>query len=222
MQGMEKSFVLKKLASAGIVPVIRGQSQEQAFMAAEALAKGGIPVAEITMTVPDALSAVKRLLITHKDTLVVGVGTVTDTAMCKKAILTGCAFVVTPMVNPDILTLCNKAGVCVIGGGLTPTEIFNTHKAGADAVKVFPAFAMGGASYIRMLKGPFPHIPLVPTGGVNLSTIEAYLKAGALFTGAGSDLVPQTALVNGDSGEIIRRARQYVEKIASIKAPDSR
>ena len=182
-----------------------------------ALAEGGIPIAEITMTIPEALDVIKNVIDRFGDTVTVGVGTVTDSNTCAKAIEAGCHFMVTPVFNPEIISMCHQADVCIIGGALTPTEIFNTRREGADAVKVFPASALGGEKYFRMLRDPFPEIPLVPTGGVNIETALDFLAAGAVFVGAGTDLVSKEALKNGEVDKITKRAKQYIEAIRRFR-----
>ena len=209
--------VFQQLCQIGIIPVIRGDKKQEAILAAEALSQGGIPVAEITMTVPGAINVIRSLVDQSSGHLIIGAGTVTDAQTCTAAIDAGCRFVVTPILVPEVIGLCCDKNVCIIGGALTPTEVHATFLAGADAVKVFPARALGGPSYLRMLREPFPNIPLVPTGGVNLDTIAEYFKAGAYLVGAGGDLVCRDALRNHDMGKITKRAREYVSAIAKVR-----
>jgi 2-dehydro-3-deoxyphosphogluconate aldolase/(4S)-4-hydroxy-2-oxoglutarate aldolase len=209
--------VYEQMRQVGVVPVVRGERKQDAVAAVAALLDGGISVAEVTMTVPDALSAIRELAARFGQALLLGAGTVTDVRTCGQAIEAGCRFVVTPVVNLEIIAACRKAGVCVIGGALTPTEIVSTHRAGAQAVKVFPAAALGGPDYFRLLRDPFPDIPLVPTGGVTLETLKDFLDAGAVFVGAGSDLVSREAVRNRDGRAIAARARLYLEKIRQCR-----
>ena len=202
---------------AGVVPVIRADDERTALGAAEALIEGGIPICEITMTVPGAIKVIASLSSDFAEVLTIGAGTVTSVKMCQNALAAGCRFVVTPTVNLEIISLCKKEGICIIGGALTPTEILSVWKAGASAVKVFPAKAVGGARYIRMIREPFPEIDLVPTGGVDLNTLPEYLKAGAVFVGAGGDLVNKVVLNEGKFFEITKRARQYREVIQKVR-----
>ena len=169
------------------------------------------------MTVPGAIDVIRTLVDRNGDHLTIGAGTVTDVQQCEAAIEAGCHFVVTPIVNLEVVSVCRENDVCVIGGAFTPTEIHATHLAGADAVKVFPAKALGGPAYCKMVREPFPDIPLVPTGGVTLDTIVDYFEAGALLVGAGGDLVSRDALRMGDREQIARRARQYVSAISAIR-----
>ena len=214
----DRASIFQSLCDIGIVPVIRCDQTRDALFAVEALAMGGIPIAEITMTIPSALKVIETVLQTFGDAVTVGVGTVTDPNTCIEAIKIGCQFVVTPIFNPHIIAECCQAKVCIIGGALTPTEIYNTHQEGADAVKVFPASAMGGEKYFRALKDPFPNIPLVPTGGVNLKTAIDFLDAGAVFVGTGTDLVTKQALENRDSHGITKRAEAYIKAIRHYRA----
>ncbi len=214
---MNRVSVFQQLCQIGILPVIRGENEQQAISAVEALAQGGIPVGEITMTVPDAVNVIRELVDRSNDQLIIGAGTVTDLQTCAAAIDAGCRFVVTPILDLEVIALCREKDVCIIGGALTPTEVHATYKAGADAVKVFPAKALGGPAYFRMLREPFPDIPLVPTGGVDLETMADFFRAGALFVGSGGDLVKKDAMCNGNMEQITARARQYVSAIAAFR-----
>lgn len=214
---MNRSSVFKKLCQIGILPVIRVNKKMKAIRAVEALAKGGISVSEIAMTLPDAIDVIQDLVSQNDGQLTIGAGTVTDVKTCAAAIEAGCQFVVTPIVNHGVINLCRKKGVCIIGGALTPTEIHATFLADVDAVKVFPAKAMGGPAYIQMLREPFPELPLVPTGGVTLETIADFFKAGAPLVGVGGDLVGCDALGSGNMEQVTHRARQYVSAIARLR-----
>ncbi len=214
---MKRVAVFKQLCRIGIIPVIRGDKKQEALFAVEALAQGGIPVAEITMTVPGAIDVIRSLVDQKGEELMIGAGTVTDAQTCAAAIGAGCRFVVTPILVPEVIGLCRDKNVCIIGGALSPTEVHATFLAGADAVKVFPAKALGGPSYFRMLREPFPNIPLVPTGGVNLETMAEYFKAGAHLVGAGGDLVRRDALRNHDMEMITKRANEYVSAIRKVR-----
>jgi 2-dehydro-3-deoxyphosphogluconate aldolase/(4S)-4-hydroxy-2-oxoglutarate aldolase len=218
MAAMDKQKILNRLKDVGVVPVIRGESQEMVIRTVEALIAGGIPLAEITMTVPKALEIIERCVAFFGDRLTVGVGSVTSAAMCADAIAAGSAFVVTPAARFDVIEACNTRGRLVIAGALTPTEILGVWEAGADVVKVFPAKAMGGPAYIRMLREPLPQIPLAPTGGVSLETIADYLAAGAVFVGAGGDLVGKPTGAAGEAQAVAERARRYRAAIRSARA----
>jgi 2-dehydro-3-deoxyphosphogluconate aldolase / (4S)-4-hydroxy-2-oxoglutarate aldolase len=215
---VDKQTVLNNLTQVGVVPVVRAESGDLVLRAVEALAQGGIPVAEITMTVPGAVTVIQRCAVHFGDRITLGAGSVTGAGMCAEVIDAGSVFVVTPVLNPAVIAVCNDRGVCVVAGALTPTEIFTAWEAGADAVKVFPAKAMGGAAYLRMVHEPLPHIPLTPTGGVTLETLADYFKAGAPFVGAGGDLVDKKAIHSGDTQAITDRARLYAAAIRAARS----
>ena len=202
---MDKKSILKKIEQVGVVPVVRAESSDNVVAAVEALVEGGIPVAEITMTVPGAVTVIERCAAHFGDRITLGAGSV---------------FVVTPVFKAAVVEVCKHRGVCVVVGALTPTEIFTAWEAGADVVKVFPAKAMGGAAYLRMVHEPLPQIPLTPTGGVTLETLADYFKAGVPFVGAGGDLVSKKAIDAGDTQAIAKRARQYVAAIRAARSQD--
>ncbi len=214
---MSANPVLKKMIQVGVVPVVRADREEEAFDAVNALIKGGIPIAEITMTTPNAHQIIAKLIRKFGGHLTVGAGTVTDKNMCSGAMAAGSHFIVTPTLHMDIIQMCVKRNICIIGGALTPTEILSTWKAGADAVKVFPVSAIGGPRYFQMIHEPLPQIPLVATGGVSLETLPEYLEAGAFFVGAGGDLIFRGALKNGKVEQITARAKQYIEAIQAAR-----
>lgn len=202
----------------GVVPVIRTSSPELAINAATALAAGGISIAEITLTTPDARSVIETLANKGVGNLLVGAGTVTDLVSCKSAIAAGATFIVTPFVHLEVIAHCVREEICVMSGALTPTEIFSVYRAGADAVKVFPAKAVGGPGYLRLIRDPLPHIPLVPTGGVSLENIQEYLRAGAVFVGAGTDLVNKQALAENNLHKITSRAEAYLKAVKQAQS----
>ena len=214
---MDKQSVLKKIEQVGVVPVVRAESSDNVLAAVEALVEGGIPVAEITMTVPGAVTVIERCAAHFGDRITLGAGSVTSADMCIEVIDAGSVFIVTPVFKAAVIEACKHRGVCVIAGALTPTEIASAWEAGADVVKVFPAKAMGGAAYLRMVHEPLPHIPLTPTGGVTLESLADYFKAGVPFVGAGGDLVNKTSISSGDTRSITERARQYVAAIRAAR-----
>jgi 2-dehydro-3-deoxyphosphogluconate aldolase/(4S)-4-hydroxy-2-oxoglutarate aldolase len=215
---MDKQKVMANLTKVGVVPVLRAESPENVVIAVAALVEGGIPVAEITMTVPGAVKVIERCAAHFGDRITLGAGSVTDPETCMAVIDAGSVFVVTPVFKPAVIDVCRRRGVCVVAGALTPTEIVNAWEAGADVVKVFPAKAMGGAAYLRMVHEPLPHIPLTPTGGVTLETLAEYFKAGAPFVGAGGDLVSRNAIATGNRQAIAERARLYVAAIRAARS----
>jgi 2-dehydro-3-deoxyphosphogluconate aldolase / (4S)-4-hydroxy-2-oxoglutarate aldolase len=218
---MDKQKVMANLRQVGVVPVVRAESAENVVRAVAALVEGGIPVAEITMTVPGAVEVIARCSEHFGDRVTLGAGSVTSAEICIDVIDAGSVFVVTPVFKAAVIEVCKRRGVCVVVGALTPTEIFAAWEAGADVVKVFPAKAMGGAAYLRMVHEPLPHIPLTPTGGVSLETLPDYFKSGVPFVGAGGDLVSKKAIDSADTRAITERARQYVAAILAARSQAS-
>jgi 2-dehydro-3-deoxyphosphogluconate aldolase/(4S)-4-hydroxy-2-oxoglutarate aldolase len=217
---MEKPNVYEILVRTGVVPVIRADSAHDTLKVVQALEDGGVPVAEITMTTPGAIGIIADLVRTRADRLTVGAGTVTDLDSCLKAMDAGSSFIVTPTCNQEIVDACARRNICIIGGGLTPTEVLENWRAGATAVKIFPA-SVFGPRYLTLLNEPFPDIPLVPTGGISLENVSDYLRAGAVFVGAGGDLVPKAAVREGKFQEITERARRYVSTVRSAREPSA-
>ncbi len=209
--------VLERIREVGLVPVVRASSAEEAFAAVEAIRAGGIPILEITLTVPGAIGIIREL--THRlgDEALIGAGTVLDADTAQECIDAGARFIVSPALDVATIQLCRSLVVPVFAGALTPTEIVTAWKAGANAVKVFPANAVGGASYLKSVKAPLPQIELLPTGGVNLETAADFIKAGAFALGIGADLVDLAALRRGDAAAITEKARQYVAAVAEAR-----
>lgn len=215
---MNKHDVLATIREVGLVPVIRAESPEAASRAIDAIRAGGVPILEITMTVPGAVGLIEDMSRKYGKDAVVGAGTVLDPETARACILAGAQFVVSPSLNLETIACCRRYGVAVLPGALTPTEVVAAWQAGADMVKVFPAGALGGASYIKALKAPLPQIDLVPTGGVSLKTAADFIKAGATALGVGADLVDTQALAAGQAGEITRKAREFVELVKAARA----
>jgi len=213
-----KADVLAQLTSAGIVPVIRAESADIALKVVDALVSGGIRTLEITMTVPDAMSAIRRVSEAFGDSVLLGAGTVTSRELAEGALDAGAEFLVTPCVVADVIAVAKARGVAVLPGAITPTEVFNAWTLGGDIIKIFPASNVGGASYLKALKGPFPQIPLCPTGGVNLQTIGDFVKAGASAVGVGGELVSKAAIDKGDYVQITDLARQYVAALKQARS----
>jgi 2-dehydro-3-deoxyphosphogluconate aldolase/(4S)-4-hydroxy-2-oxoglutarate aldolase len=212
---MHKSEVLKKIREVGLVPVLRADSEEEALQIAYALEAGGVTILEVTMTVPGAVDAIRRLSSEAGARILVGAGTVLDPETARACMLAGAQFIVSPALNLRTIEMCRRYSVAVFPGGLTPTEVIAAWEAGADAVKVFPCSAMGGASYLKALKAPLPQIELIPTGGVSLATAADFLKAGALALGVGGDLVDNKAVRAGKPEVITENARKYLEIVAA-------
>jgi len=215
---MRKEEVLAELRNIGLVPVLRAHSVAHALALADAIAAGGVTVLEVTMTVPGAIHVMRKLAEDRPDILV-GAGTVLDPETARLCILEGAKFVVSPAFNPATIDMCHRYSIAVLPGALTPTEIINAWQAGADVVKVFPASAMGGASYLKSLKAPLPQVELIPTGGVSLSTAEQFLHAGAFALGVGADLVDHKAMAEGRPEAITETARKYLDIVHKFRNP---
>ncbi len=200
--------VAERLHGCGVVAVVRASDGSQLVRVAEALAAGGIDAVEVTFTVPNAVECIQELVRALGDRVVVGAGTVLDAATARHAILAGARFVVSPILDEELVRLCRRYSVFVAPGAFTPTEVVRAWSAGADAVKVFPA-DVGGPRYLKALRGPLPQVRLFPTGGVTPQTVGDFLAAGAWCLGAGSALVSPQAIASRDWGEIERRAREF-------------
>ncbi len=214
---MDKKSVRNRIVEIGIVPVVRASSKRDALIAAESVAEGGIPIVEITMTVPGATEAIRELAGANSAGVLIGAGTVLDAEAARRCRDAGAEFLVSPALNVETIEFAKKEGMLIMAGALTPTEIVKAWKAGSDFVKVFPCGQVGGAKYIKALKGPLPQIPLVPTGGVNLNTAAEFLEAGAEALGVGSELVQAEALKSGRREVIVETARKFVEIVKATR-----
>lgn len=214
---MDKAGVLNSLQEMGLVPVLRAESVDKAIALATAVAAGGVKVLEVTMTVPGAIQVIRHLVAERPDILI-GAGTVLDPETARACILDGAQFVVSPALNLKTIEMCHRYSIAVLPGALTPTEVLTAWEAGADVVKVFPAGALGGASYLASLKGPFPQIKMIPTGGVSLATAASFLHAGAFALGVGSDLVDPKAMAAGQSTVVTDNARKYLAIVQDFRA----
>jgi 2-dehydro-3-deoxyphosphogluconate aldolase/(4S)-4-hydroxy-2-oxoglutarate aldolase len=216
---MDKKSVRDRIIEVGIVPVVRASSKRQALAAAEAVTAGGIPIVEITMTVPGAVEIIRELVKSNSSGVLIGAGTVLDAETGRACRDAGAEFLVSPALNLETIEFAVKENMLIMAGALTPTEIVKAWKSGSDFVKVFPCGQVGGAKYIKAVKGPLPQIPLVPTGGVNLNTAAEFLEAGAEALGIGGELVQAEALKSGDYDVISETARKFV---AIVKATRGR
>lgn len=187
-------------------------------MAADAVCEGGIPIAEITMTVPGAVELIRELTRSGPGDVLVGAGTVLNVEAAKKCLDAGAEFLVSPGLNFEVIQLAAKEGKLMMAGALTPTEVIMAWEAGSDFVKVFPCGQVGGAKYIKALKGPLPQVPLVPTGGVNLNTAAEFVEAGAAALGVGGELVPAGALRSGKPEIIVENARKFLAIVKEARA----
>ena len=215
---MSREQILKTIRQVGLIPVLRAPSADAAITAAAAIESGGVPVLEITMTVPAAIDVIRAVVKSSQGRVLVGAGTVLDPETARACILAGAEFIVSPSLNVKTIELCRRYATPVIPGALTPTEIVTAWDAGADVVKVFPCSAVGGAKYLAALKGPLPQIDLIPTGGVSLSTAAEFLAAGAFALGVGGDLVDLNALKAGKSEVIAENARKYMTVVKQARS----
>ncbi len=214
--------MLSFIKDIGIVPVIRTHSAESAIKAVDAIYRGGIRAAEITMTVPGAIRALEKVADAFGGKLVLGAGTVLDAETARACMLAGAEFFVTPSLRPATIEMARRYSKVVMPGALTPTEVLTAWEAGADIVKIFPAGNVGGPKYIKALKGPFPQIEMIPTGGVNLETAGEFLKAGACAVAVGGELVDAASIKEDRYDRIENKAKQYLEVIAKARAEMAR
>jgi 2-dehydro-3-deoxyphosphogluconate aldolase/(4S)-4-hydroxy-2-oxoglutarate aldolase len=205
------------LERVGLIPVLRARNAAQAHAIVKAMIAGGVTVVEVTMTVPGAIDVLKELKKEYGAQLLLGSGTVTTAAQAEATIEAGAEFVVSPSLHLAVIAATKASKKISIPGALTPTEVITAWDAGADYVKIFPCAAMGGASYLKSLLAPFPHLKLIPTGGVTLQTAESFLLAGARALGVGSDLVNLTAIDTGTPETITETARAYLDVLAHVR-----
>jgi 2-dehydro-3-deoxyphosphogluconate aldolase/(4S)-4-hydroxy-2-oxoglutarate aldolase len=208
---------LAKIMEEGVVPVIRVASAVEAFEVAKAIHEGGISVVEVTMSVPGALDVMKEVTQKFGKEVLLGAGTILDPETARAALLSGAQFIVTPTLNLEVIRMCKRYSAVVIPGTLTPTEILTAWEAGSDLVKVFPIAQVGGPAYIRALRGPLPHIPMVPTGGVNVQNAGEFIKAGAAAIAAGGELVDKKAVAEKKFSVIAENARKFVAEVKKAR-----
>ncbi len=205
------------LERVGLIPVLRAKNAAQGHAVVEAMIAGGVTVVEVTMTVPGAVDLLKELKKEYGSKLLLGSGTVTTADQCQATIDAGAEFVVSPSLHPEVIATTKKNGKVSCPGALTPTEAITAWNAGADYVKIFPCSAVGGAPYLKALLAPFPHLKLIPTGGVTLQTAESFLRAGARALGVGSDLVNLAAVDAGHPETITETAKAYLKIFAEVR-----
>ena len=215
---MNKAEVIQTIRDIGVIPVVRAQSADEAMQAIDAIREGGISILEITMTVPGAVGVIEEVSKRYGNEALVGAGTVLDPETARTCILAGARFIVSPALNPETIEVCRYNEIAVMPGALTPTEVVHAWRVGADFVKVFPAGAVGGASYLKALKAPLPQIELIPTGGVSLKTAADFIKAGASALGVGADLVDLKAIREGQQQLITERAREFVRIVREARS----
>lgn len=212
-----KEQTVSRLREIGIIPIVRASSADVAIPVAEALLQAGLPVVEITMTVPNAIDAIGGLAKRVAGKMLIGAGTVTDAETARRTMDAGAEFIVTPCLVPEVIEAANRVQVAVLPGALTPGEVFDAFRRGGDMVKVFPVQSVGGAAYVRALRGPFPGIPLVPTGGVTLENIAELFQAGAAAVGIGTELIPKEALARHDYAAIGALAKRFMAMVRQAR-----
>jgi 2-dehydro-3-deoxyphosphogluconate aldolase / (4S)-4-hydroxy-2-oxoglutarate aldolase len=213
--------VIRRIGEIGIVPVVRAATVDEASRAVEAICAGGIPVLEITMTVPNAISVIREVARRCGSEVLVGAGTVVTAEQAEACILAGAEFLVSPGLAPAVLAVAKSKGKLAIPGALTPTELMSAQEHGARVIKIFPCGNVGGPKYIRSLLAPFPNALLIPTGGVNAANAGEFIAAGAFALGVGADLVHAAALREGNLAKIISAAEELVSAVAAARNAQS-
>jgi 2-dehydro-3-deoxyphosphogluconate aldolase / (4S)-4-hydroxy-2-oxoglutarate aldolase len=214
---VKKEEVRARIEEIGIIPAVRVASAEYARFAAEALHNAGIPIAEITMTVPGAIEVISDLA-QRLPEMIVGAGTVLDVETAQRCVNAGAKFLTSTGLVREVVDFALKKGILVIAGAMTPTEVIHAWKAGSDLIKIFPCSHLGGDSYIRTLKAPFPHVRLVAAGGVNQQTAFNYIVAGASALGVGGELIPKEALQRKQEERIHELARRFLGKVKEARS----
>jgi len=210
---MNRQQVRERIQQIGIIPAIRVSTPQDAIFAAQTIARSGIPVVEVTMTVPGATDVIAELA-RHQPEVIAGAGTVLDLETARRCVDSGAKFLTSTGLDLRVVEFALKHDMVVFPGALSPTEVLTAWKAGPDFVKIFPCSAVGGPAYIRALKGPFPHIPLIASGGVNQQTAVEFINAGAVALGVGSELIPHEAIRLGQEHWIGELARRFVTMVA--------
>jgi 2-dehydro-3-deoxyphosphogluconate aldolase/(4S)-4-hydroxy-2-oxoglutarate aldolase len=214
---MTMDDVIQKIGEVGIVPVVRAGSLEDAQRAVDAICDGGIPIIEITMTVPDAPAVIRAVIRHYGYKILAGAGTVSTAAEAEACLGAGAEFLVSPGLSLPVMRMAQARGKLAIPGVLTPTEVMAAQNEGAKLVKIFPCGSVGGPKYIRALRAPFPHLAMIPTGGVNISNASEYMSAGAFALGVGADLVDTTALQEGNTQKIVDAAKALVNAVRAVR-----
>ena len=209
--------VIRRVGEIGIIPVVRAASVEEANRAVEAICAGGIPVVEITMTVPNAITVIRELAQRRGGDVLIGAGTVTNAEQAESCVRAGAQFLVSPGLSTSVLSVARVNNRLAIPGALTPTELMNAQELGARLIKIFPCGNLGGPKYLKSLKAPFPHAQLIPTGGVNAANAAEFMAAGAYALGVGADLIDATALREGNLEKITSAAKELVQAVASAR-----
>jgi 2-dehydro-3-deoxyphosphogluconate aldolase / (4S)-4-hydroxy-2-oxoglutarate aldolase len=210
--------VIRRIEEIGIIPVVRAATVDEATRAVEAVCAGGIPVVEITLTVPNAISVIREVAQRYGANVLIGAGTVTTAEQAESCLRAGAEFLVSPGLAVPVLSVARASAKLAIPGALTPTELMNAHEQGARLIKIFPCGNVGGPKYLRSLKAPFPKAELIPTGGVNASNAADFIAAGAFALGVGADLIDAVALREGNLEKISAAAQELVQAVISARA----
>lgn len=214
---MTKDDVRAKILEVGLIPAVRVSTAEDAWFAAEAVSRGGIPIVELTMTVPKATELIAHLVEKYPN-VVVGAGTVLDIETARACLDAGAKFLTSPGLDLETVEFARKQNVLAMPGVLTPSEVMAAVRAGADFVKIFPCAQVGGAAYIRALRAPFPDVAFIASGGVNQQTVRDYIHAGAAAVGVGSDLIPPRAIAAREHEWIVELARRFSQLVKSARS----
>jgi len=214
---MDSRQVVRRIQKIGIVPVVRASSPEEACRVVEAILAGGIPIIEITMTVPSATEVIREVVRCHQGTVLMGAGTVLSADQAAECVDAGAQFLVSPGLSAAVVGFARSRNKLAIPGALTPSEIMQASELDLDLLKIFPCSSAGGPDHIRSLKGPFPEMNFIPTGGVNLSNAEQYLRAGAFALGVGSDLADMNAIGAGNVQKIVDTAKALTAVVAKFR-----
>lgn len=207
----------QRLVDSGVVAVLRGADADTVIEVADALRAGGVTAIEVTADTPGAVDMIDDVSSSFADgETIIGAGTVLDSETARSVLLAGAEFVVCPSLHEDVIEVCNRYGKVVAPGVMTPTEAVRGYEAGADLVKVFPAATLG-PGHLKAMKGPLGHIPMMPTGGVDLDNVAEFIEAGAVGVGAGSSLVDSDAVERGDFEAITETARKFTEAVEAAR-----
>lgn len=214
---MDKKQVVEKVKELGLLAVLRGPSEELTLKMVEALIAGGVKGIEITYSTPNAEQVVRQLAERYGDQILLGMGTLTEPEQVERAKAAGAHYLVSPVCDPELVKAMVASGLATMPGCLTPTEILQTYRLGADVIKIFPG-SLTGPAYIKAIHGPLPGIPMMPTGGVSAANVKDWFAAGAIAVGAGSELCPPALAKAGKFDEITRNAAEFVKVIAEARA----
>lgn len=213
---LPKVQMLQKLVESGVIAVIRRVPEDKVDQVAESLVEGGVTALEVTVDSPGGFEAISRISAKLKGRAIVGAGTVIDSESARLAIHHGADFIFCPSLHQDVIRTALRYGKISVPGVMTPTEMITAIEWGADLVKIFPAAGLG-VQYIKDVKGPFPHVPVIPTGGVNLQNVSDFIRAGVAAVGIGGNLVDRKAIDAGDFAKITDTAKQYVAAIEATR-----